>query len=124
MVEIRDEFEVSTRSSIFPESNRLGSLTMFVNPNSPIISMSLFCLAAVCELVEHIPASIIYGTHMCPFLVSIWGLYGNHHGAQMGFANDIGIGPAWVQIWARMGPFCDNMGPIWVTIMGPYGLCK
>ena len=54
MVEIRDEFEVSTRSSIFPESNRVGSLTIFVNPNSPIISMSLLCLAAVCELVEHI----------------------------------------------------------------------
>ena len=50
MVEIRDEFEVSTRSSMFPESNRVGSLTMFVNPNSPIISMSLLCLAAVCEL--------------------------------------------------------------------------
>ena len=27
---------------------------MFVNPNSPIISMSLLRLAAVCELVEHI----------------------------------------------------------------------
>ena len=54
MVEIRDEFEVSTRSSIFPESNRVGSLTIFVNPNSPIISMSLLCLAAVFELIEHI----------------------------------------------------------------------
>ena len=53
MVEIRDGFEVSTRSSIFPESNRVGSLTIFVNPNSPIISISLLCLAAVCGFVEH-----------------------------------------------------------------------
>ena len=60
LVEIRDEFEVSTRSSIFPESNRVGSLTMFVNPNSPIISMSLLCLAAVCELVEHIYCPSLY----------------------------------------------------------------
>ena len=61
MVEIRDEFEVSTRSSIFPESNRVGSLSLFVNPNSSIISMSLLCLAAVCELVEHILTQLISG---------------------------------------------------------------
>ena len=86
----------------------------------------------------------------------------NHYGAQMGFANDIGMGPTWVQIWgpngtflgqhgpyvgyyyetqmgfanyigigphglrygARMGPFWDNMGPMWVTIMEPDGFCK
>ena len=53
MVEIRGGFEASTRSSIFPESNRVGSLTIFVNPNSPIISISLLCLAAVCAFVEH-----------------------------------------------------------------------
>ena len=66
MVEIRDEFEVSTRSSIFPESNRVGSLTIFINPNSPIISMSLLCLAAVCELVEHILTQLISGRLKSP----------------------------------------------------------
>ena len=28
--------------------------SIFVNPNSPIISISLLCLAAVCAFVEHI----------------------------------------------------------------------
>ena len=54
MVEIRDGFEANTRSSIFPESNRVGSLTIFVNPNSPIISISLLCLAAVCAFVSQL----------------------------------------------------------------------
>ena len=63
MVEIR---EVSTISSIFPESNRVGSLTMFVNPNSPIMSMSWLCLAAVCELVEHILTHLISGRLKSP----------------------------------------------------------
>ena len=66
MVEIRNEFEVSTRSRMFPESNRVGSLTVFVNPNSQIISMSLLCLAAVCELVEHILTQLISGRLKSP----------------------------------------------------------
>ena len=59
----------------------------------------------------------------------------------MGCANDIGMGPRWVQIWGpygtflgQHGPYVDNhygsqmgfandigMGPIWVQIWGPYG---
>ena len=66
MVEIRDGFEVSTRSSIFPESNRVGSLTIFVNPNSPIISISLLCLAAVCPFVEHIFSQLMSGRLKSP----------------------------------------------------------
>ena len=62
MVEIRDGFEVSTRSSIFPESNRVGSLTIFVNPNSPIsISISVLCLAAVWAFVEHLLSQLMSG---------------------------------------------------------------
>ena len=66
MVEIRDGFEVSTRSSIFPESNRVGSLTIFVYPNSPIISISLLCLAAVCAFVEHIVFQLMPGRLKSP----------------------------------------------------------
>ena len=59
----------------------------------------------------------------------------------MGFANDIGIGPIWVQIWGPYGTFLElygpyvgnqyraqmgfandiGIGPTWVQIWGPYG---
>ena len=43
MVEIRDGFDVSTRSNIFPESSWVGSFTILTSPNSPTISISLLC---------------------------------------------------------------------------------
>ena len=39
--------EVSTRSRMLPDSMRVGSFTIFCNPNSLIISSSLLCLLAV-----------------------------------------------------------------------------
>ena len=39
MVEIRNGFDVSTRSNIFPESNRLGSFTILTSPNSPTFQL-------------------------------------------------------------------------------------
>ena len=36
---------------------------------------------------------------------------GHHYRAQMGFANDIGIGPTWVQIWDPYGTFLELYGP-------------
>ena len=53
MVEIRDGFDVSTRSNIFPESNRLSSFTILTSPNSPTISISLLCFTVVCWFVAH-----------------------------------------------------------------------
>ena len=53
MVEIRDGFDVSTRSNIFLESNQVGSFTIFTSPNFPTISISLFCFSPVCWLVAH-----------------------------------------------------------------------
>ena len=35
MVEIRDGFDVSTRSNIFPESSWVGSFPILTSPNSP-----------------------------------------------------------------------------------------
>ena len=52
MVELRDGFDVSNSSNIFPESNRVGSFTILTSPNSPTISISLLCFAAVCWFVE------------------------------------------------------------------------
>ena len=40
-------FEVSMRSRMLPDSMRVGSFTIFCNPNSPIISSNLLCLLAV-----------------------------------------------------------------------------
>ena len=40
MVEIRDGFDVSTRSNIFPESSWVGSFTILTSPNSRTISIS------------------------------------------------------------------------------------
>ena len=37
-------FEVSMRSRMLPDSMRVGSFTIFCNPNSLIISSSLLCL--------------------------------------------------------------------------------
>ena len=48
------------------ESNRVGSLTIFVNPNSPIILISLLCLAAVCAFVEHIFSQLMSGRLKSP----------------------------------------------------------
>ena len=42
-----DGFEVSMRSRMLPDSMRVGSFTIFCNPNSLIISSSLLCLLAV-----------------------------------------------------------------------------
>ena len=54
MVEIRDGFDVSTRYNyIFLESNWVGSFTILTSPNSPTISISLLCFAAVCWFVAH-----------------------------------------------------------------------
>ena len=43
--------EVSMRSIMFPDSMRVGSFTIFCNPNSLIISSSLLCLLAVLVFV-------------------------------------------------------------------------
>ena len=54
MVEIRDGFYVSTKSNIFPESNRVGSFTILISPNSPTISISLLfgsCLLVCCTQI-------------------------------------------------------------------------
>ena len=53
MVEIRDGVDVSTRFNIFSESIAGGSLTILTIPNSPTISVSLLCFAAVCWFVAH-----------------------------------------------------------------------
>ena len=50
MVEIRDGFDVSTRSNIFPESIAGGSFIILTSPNSPTISVSSLCFAAVWHL--------------------------------------------------------------------------
>ena len=44
-------FEVSMRSRMLPDSMRVGSFTIFCNPNSLIISSSLLCLLAVLVFV-------------------------------------------------------------------------
>ena len=44
---------LSTRSNIFPESSRVSSFTILTSPNSPTISISLLCFAAVCWFVAH-----------------------------------------------------------------------
>ena len=46
-----DGFEVSMRSRMLPDSMRVGSFTIFCNPNSLIISSSLLCLLAVLVFV-------------------------------------------------------------------------
>ena len=46
-----DGLEVSTRSRMLPDSMRVGSFTIFCNPNSLIISSSLLCLLAVLVFV-------------------------------------------------------------------------
>ena len=74
MVEIRDEFEVNTISSIFPEYNRVASLSMFVNPNSPIISINLLCLVAFCAFVEHTFSQFISGRLKYPARRTIGGV--------------------------------------------------
>ena len=43
--------EVSMRSRMLPDSMRVGSFTIFCNPNSLIISSSLLCLLAVLVFV-------------------------------------------------------------------------
>ena len=43
--------EASTRSRMLPDSMRVGSFTIFCNPNSLIISSSLLCLLAVLVFV-------------------------------------------------------------------------
>ena len=48
ILEIREGFDVSTRSSIFKQSNRVGSFAILISPNSPTISVSLLCFAVVC----------------------------------------------------------------------------
>ena len=48
-LEIRAGFDVSTRSRILPESNRVGSFTMLVRPYSLTISSNLLCVVAVCN---------------------------------------------------------------------------
>ena len=44
-------FEVSMISRMLPDSMRIGSFTVFSNPNSLIISSSLLCLLAVLVFV-------------------------------------------------------------------------
>ena len=56
-------FEVSMRSRMFPDSMRVGSFTVFCNPNSLIISSSLLCLLAVlvfivCWLSQMMPGRL------------------------------------------------------------------
>ena len=46
-----DGFEVSMRSIMLPDSMRVGSFTIFCNPNSLIISSSLLCLLAILVFV-------------------------------------------------------------------------
>ena len=46
-------FEVSMRSRMSPDSMRVGSFSMFCNPNSLIISSSLLCLLAVLVFVVY-----------------------------------------------------------------------
>ena len=46
-----DGLEVSMRSRMLPDSMRVGSFTIFCNPNSLIISSSLLCLLAVLVFV-------------------------------------------------------------------------
>ena len=51
MVEIRDGLDVSIMSNIFQESSWVGLFTILTSPNSPTISISLLCFAAVCWFV-------------------------------------------------------------------------
>ena len=44
-------FEVSMISRMLPDSMRIGSFTIFCNPNSLIISSSLLCMLAVLVFV-------------------------------------------------------------------------
>ena len=44
-------FEVGMRSRMLPDSMRVGSFTIFCNPNPLIISSSLLCLLAVLVFV-------------------------------------------------------------------------
>ena len=46
-----DGFEVSKRSRMLRDSIRVGSFTIFCNPNSLIVSSSLLCLLAVLVFV-------------------------------------------------------------------------
>ena len=44
MVEIRDGFDVSTRSNIFPESSWVGSFTILTSPNSLLFQLVCYVL--------------------------------------------------------------------------------
>ena len=66
IVEIRDGFDISIRSNIFPESNRVGSFTILTSPNSPTISNSLLCFAAVCWFVAQTFSQSMSGRFRSP----------------------------------------------------------
>ena len=51
LVMMEPGFEVSMRSRMLKDSMRVGSFTIFCNPNSLIISSSLLCLLAVLVFV-------------------------------------------------------------------------
>ena len=50
------------------------------------------------------PIWVLCGSQYGAFMATIYG-------AQMGFANDIGIGPTWVQIWGPYGTFLELYRP-------------
>ena len=74
MVEIRDGFDVSTMSNRFPESDRVGSFTILTSPNSPTISISLLCFAAVCWFVGHNFSQSMSGRFRSPARMTDWGI--------------------------------------------------
>ena len=75
-------FEVSMRSRMLPDSMRVGSFTIFCNPNSLIIYISLLCLLAVlvcvvCWLFQSMsgrlksPAITTLGVFLCVICIML-----------------------------------------------------
>ena len=95
MVEIRNGFDVSTRSNIFPESNRLGSFTILTSPNSTTISISLLCFTVVCWFVAHTFSQSMSGRFRSP--------------ARMTDGVSCSYGIEWREIHVRLLEMCSHL---------------
>ena len=55
------------------------------------------------------PTWYLSGTTLAPCGLPLW--------SPDGFANDFGMSPTLFRYGGRMGPFWDNMSPVWATVM-------
>ena len=64
-------FEVNMKSRMLPDSMRVGSFTIFCNPNSLIISSSLLCLLAVLVFVVCWLSQVMSGRLKSPAITTL-----------------------------------------------------